>query len=157
MPSWIKPAVKTIGTFDAFLSVFGLYLCLYSSLYPIFRGWFGLHIPASAPYFKIAFAAMAMINVVLLVLFLVAGVQLLKFKKSGVTTHVTASAMLVAYFVAIAVSRTMDGPVGLSVAASKSAANLGIAPFAIFGLPYVYPIAAAALLLAAKGKMEEAF
>jgi hypothetical protein len=75
-------------------------------------------------------------------------------KKSGVTAHTTASALLIAYDLLITALWAAGGRVGMSVAAATGVGNLGIAPLQCFNLaPYVYPIASTVLLLVARRKM----
>jgi hypothetical protein len=139
-----------IGALDAVLSVLGLYLLLG----PIARGLFALKASADAPYFKIAIVTMTVTNGVLLLLFVWAAFQLLRLKKSGVTAHTTASALLIACDLLIAACWAVGGHVGMSVAAATGVGNLGIAPFQCFNLaPYVYPIASTLLLLIARRKI----
>jgi hypothetical protein len=151
MPTWSKAVLRTIGALDSILSILGLYLLLD----PILRGLFALNADsADAPYFRTAFLAMIVTNSVLLLLFVLAAVQLLRLKKSGVTVHTTASALLVAYDLLIGAFWTTGGRVGMSVAAATGIGNLGIAPFQCFNLsPYVYPAASSVLLLITRRKM----
>jgi hypothetical protein len=148
---WSKALLRTIGALDSILSIFGLYLLLD----PMSRGLLALNASsAAAPYFKIAFVTMLATNGVLLLFFILAAVQLLRLKKSGVMAHTTASALLVAYDLLIATLWAAGGRVGMSVAAARGVGNLGIAPFRCFNLaPYVYPIASTVLLLIARRKM----
>src|SRR5579862_5794932 len=147
MSWWSKTFLRTIGALDAIFCVLGLYLFLD----PISRGLFAAKASAGAPYFKIAFVTMLATNGVLLLLFVLAAVQLVRLKKSGVTAHTTASALLVAYCLLIAIVWVAGGSVGTSVAAATGIGNLGIAPFQCFNLaPYVYPIASTVLLLLAR-------
>jgi hypothetical protein len=141
MPTWSKAALRTIGTIDAILSILGLYLFLD----PILRGLFATNSGAGAPYFRIAFVTMLVTNGVLLLLFMLAAVQLLRLKKSGVTVHITASALIVRYNLVIKRFWAAGGPIGMSVAAATGVGNLGIAPFDL--PPYVYTIASTVLLL----------
>jgi|SRR5579862_177013 len=152
MPTWLKSALKTIGALDAILSIFGLYLFLD----PISRGLLTLDASGlEPPYFRTAFVAMTVTNGALLLLFVLAAVQLLRLKKSGVTAHTTASVLLVAYFLLIAAFWATGGRVGRSVAAATGIGNMGIAPFMCFNLaPFAYPIASTLLLLVARRKME---
>jgi hypothetical protein len=151
MPTWPKIVARVIGTLDAILSLSGLCLLLD----PISHGVFAVHANVvGAPYFRLAFVAMIITNGVFLVLFVLAAVQLLRLKKSGVMAHGTASALLVAYDLLIALFWSGRGPVGMSVAAATGVGNLGIAPFQCFNFaPYVYPMASTVLLLIAHRKM----
>jgi hypothetical protein len=150
MSTWSKAVLRTIGALDAILSVLGLYLLLD----PIWRGLFALNPSAGAPHFKIVFLTMLVANAVLLLFFVLAAVQLLRLKRSGVTAHATASALLVVYEFVIAALWALGGPVGTSVAAATGVGNLGIAPFQCFNLaPFVYPIASTVLLLVTLRKM----
>jgi hypothetical protein len=151
MPTWSKAVLRTIGALDSILSIFGLYLLID----PISRRLFALNAnDADAPYFRTAFVAMIFTNSVLLILFVLAAVQLLRLKKSGVTVHTTASALLVAYDLLIGAFWAAGGRLGMSVAAATGVGNLGIAPFQVLNLaPYVYPIASTVLLLVARRKM----
>ena len=150
MPTWSKAILRTIGALDAILSILGLYLLLD----PISRGLFALKAGVDAPHFRIALVTMTATNGVLLLLFILAAVQLLRLKTSGVTAHTTASALLVAYDLLIGILWAASGRVGMSVAAATGVGNLGIAPFQCFNLaPYVYPIASTVLLLVARRKM----
>lgn len=146
MPTWSKAVLRTIGALDAILSILGLYLLLD----PIWRGLLALNTSADAPYFKIVFVIMLITNSMLLALFVLAAVQLLRSKRSGMTAHATASALFVTYDLSIRAFWAAGGRVGMSVAAATGIGTLGIAPFQCFNLaPYVYPIASAALLLIA--------
>ncbi len=150
MPTWSKAVLRTIGALDAILSILGLYLLLN----PTLRGLFALRASVDAPYFKIVFVAMLITNAVLLLLFAWAAVQLLRLRKSGVTSHATVSALLVAYDLLIGALWVAGGRVGMSVAAATGVGNLGIAPFQCFNLmPYVYPIASTVLLLVTRRKI----
>jgi hypothetical protein len=151
MPTSLKAVLRTIGALDSILSILGLYLFLD----PISRG---LLTPdasgAEPPYFRAAFVTMIATNGVLLLLFVLAAVQLLRLKKSGVTAHTTASTLLVAYYLLIYRLGSAGGRAGMSVAAAIGIGNLGIAPFLCFNFaPYVYPIASTVPLLVARRKM----
>lgn len=144
MRTWSKAVLRTVGALDAILSTLGLYFLLV----PIRRGLFALNVKVDAPDFKIAFITMLVTNAMLLLFFILAVAQLLGLKKSGVTAHAIASALLVAYDVIIGALWVSGGSIGGIVAAATGVANLGIAPFQCFNLaPYVYPIASTVLLL----------
>jgi hypothetical protein len=144
IPTWFKVVLRTVGTLDSILSVFGLYLFID----PISRGLLGLSATSAAPYFRTVFVTMILTNGVLLLVFAFAAVQLLRVKKSGRTAHATASVLLVAYDLLIRAFWATGGRVGMSVAAATGVGNLGIAPFQCFNLaPYVYPVASTVLLL----------
>jgi uncharacterized membrane protein len=151
MPTWSKAVLRTIGALDSILSIVGLYLLLD----PVSRRLFALNASsADAPYFRTAFVAMIVTNGVLLLLFVLAAIQLLRLKKSGITAHTTASALLIAYDLLIAACWAVGGYVGMSVAAATGVGNLGIAPFQCFNLaPYVYPTASTVLLLVTRRKI----
>jgi hypothetical protein len=147
MPTWSKAALRTIGTIDAILGILGLYLFLD----PISRGLFAMNAGARAPYFRIAFVTMLVTNGVLLLLFMLAAGQLLRLKKSGVTVHITASALLVGYNLLIERFWAAGGPIGMSIAAATGVGNLGIAPFDL--PPCIYTIASTVLLLVSWPRM----
>lgn len=151
MAAWVRAVLRTIGALDSILGIFGLYLFLD----PISRGLLALDANSPEhPYFRTALVAMVVTSGALLLLFVLAAVQLLRLKKSGVTAHTTASILLVAYNLLIRAFLATGGRVGMSVAAAIGIGDSGIAPF---NLPrYVYPAASTVLLLIARRKMAAA-
>jgi uncharacterized membrane protein len=151
MPSWFRAVLRTIGALDSILSIVGLYLFLD----PISRGLLAQDASSKElPYFRTVFVATIVTSGTLLLLFVLAAVQLLRLKNSGVAAHTTASILLVAYNLLIRAFWTTGGRVGMSVAAVTGIGNLGIAPFNL--PPYVYPTVSTVLLLIARRKMAAA-
>lgn len=149
MPAWIKAVLRTVGTLNAGLVAFGVYLLL-SSIRVLFT--VGRH--SEFPYFRVAFVVMMVLNAVFLVLFLLAAFQLLRLRKAGVVVHAITSAMLIAYCVLNGMLWLAGRGIGSSIAAATGVGNMGIAPFAIlFVVPYMYPIASSLALLVARWKL----
>lgn len=97
---------------------------------------------------------MTAINAIFIALFVVAAVQLLRLRKSGVAVHAISSALLIAYGLINGKLWTVGHGFGMSIAAATGVGNMGIALF-VFGfyLPNLYPIASSLALLVARWKM----
>ena len=117
--------LRTVGTLNAGLVAFGVYLLL-SSIRVLFT--VGRH--SEFPYFRVAFVVMMVLNAVFLVLFLLAAFQLLRLRKAGVVVHAITSAMLIAYCVLNGMLWLAGRGIGSSIAAATGVGNMGIAPFA---------------------------
>jgi hypothetical protein len=152
MPVWAKAVLRTVGTLNAGLVAFGVYLLL-SSVRFLFT--VGLH--SEFPYFRVAFIVMIVLNSIFLMLFLLAAFQLLRLRKAGVVVHAITSAVLIGYCVLNGMLWLAGRGIGSSIAAATGVGNMGIAPFAVlFVVPYIYPIASSLALLVARWKLAPA-
>ncbi|HKT88728.1 MAG TPA: hypothetical protein VJQ59_09855 [Candidatus Sulfotelmatobacter sp.] len=149
MPMWSKVVIRVIGTVDAILSAFGMYLLSHS----VFGAAFALKPRTAAPYFRIAFASMTAVNAGFLVLFALGAFQLLRLRSVGIVVHAVGSGLLVGYGLLIGILWLDRSSIGRSIAAATGVANMGVSPFELLSIvPYAYPIASTVVLLVTRSK-----
>lgn len=149
MPMWSKVVIRVIGTVDAILSAFGMYLLSHS----VFGAAFALKPRTAAPHFRITFASMTAVNAGFLVLFALGAFQLLRLRSVGIVVHAVGSGLLVGYGLLIGILWLDRSSIGRSIAAATGVANMGVSPFELlFIVPYAYPIASTVVLLVTRSK-----
>jgi hypothetical protein len=150
MPTWSRAILRTVGVLNTVFAIAGAFWLVSSARWGLFR----LEPRPDIPYFKTVFAVMTAINAVFIVLFVVAAVQLLRLRRSGVTLHAVSSALLIAYGLVNGKLWLAGHGIGISIAAATGVGNMGIALF-VFGFYFhnLYPIASSLALFFARWKM----
>jgi len=140
-----------MGAIDTVLFLAGLYFLFPAARWALL-GFNSIGIPG----FRIAFLVMTAINLILISLYVTAGIKLLRLRKSGITIHTVASILLIAYGFLISLIWGMNLTFSRSVAASTGIGNMGIAPFEFaFVVPDLYPIVSTLALLIIRWKMTD--
>jgi hypothetical protein len=144
IPKWARIAIRTVGTANALLVLVG-------TLFLADSAHFFLTSDAAdrpnIPYFRFAFVAMMLINVVFLAVLMVTAVRFIQVRISSINSYSLAVLVLVVYGYAIGVLWRAGRGIGMSIAAATGVGNMGLAPFEFcFLVPYLYPVASIVLL-----------
>ncbi len=156
MPTWAKIVLRTVGTVNAAAVSLGT-VFLMDSVYRVLTG----HItePHDAPYFRFAFAVMALIELAFLGVLFVTAIRFIQAKLSPVNLYSLTVLLLVTYFVATGMLwRSCDREIAASVASATGGSGMATAPFEfLFLVPFLYPVVSMVLVRLLKHRYGEQF
>lgn len=136
MPKWGKIALRVVGVLNSAALLLGLSL-LADNVYEVLIG--RMKGTVDEPYFYIAFATMAIIEIAFALVFLVASFRFARYNLSLVNLYSVAVALYIAYDFSIGFFIwPLRGGIGESVAAATGVSS-GTVPFA-FLLFFVHPM-----------------
>ncbi|MFY9560363.1 MAG: hypothetical protein WAQ52_09035 [Terriglobales bacterium] len=143
MPMWARFALRSIGVLNVALAAFGSY-----ALSVAVRRILSSHVDdPSAPYFRHAFWALTIVNVVFLVILVATAVRFIQLRVSAVMGYSISVAVLISYTIANGALWLAGHGIGRSIGSASGIGNMGIAPFVVIGVvPYLYPVASVVLL-----------
>jgi len=135
MATWAKIVIRSVGVLNSAVLLLGLSF-LADSVYKIAIG----QIKASSdePYFYVAFATMAAIEIVFIGIFLVASYRFARGRLSAVNLYSIAVLLYVVYVPNIGLMWRLGGSIGASIAAATGISS-GTAPFAYL-LFFIHPM-----------------
>jgi len=135
MPKWAKIALRTVGVINFATLLLGTSLLL-DKVYRVLAG----HItePSDAPYFRLAFAVMALVEAAFVGVFLTTAIRFIRAKLSAANLYSLAVLLHIVYSAATGMLWLARRGIGTSIAAASSVS--GVAPFEfLFLVPFLYP------------------
>ena len=135
MATWAKIVIRTVGVLNSAVLLLGLSL-LADSVYKIAIGQ--IKPSSDEPYFYVAFATMAAVEIVFISVFLMASFGFVRGRLSGINPYSMAVLLYVVYVPNIGLMWRLGGGIGASIAAATGISS-GTAPFAYL-LFFVHPM-----------------
>lgn len=155
MPTWAKIVLRTVGAVNAAAVSVGA-VFLVDSVYRVLTG----HItePRDAPYFRFAFAVMALIELAFLAVLLVTAIRFIQAKLSPANLYSLTVLLLVVYSGATGMLWRIGQGIGMSIASATGGSCVATAPFEfLFLVPFLYPIVSIVLAQLLKQRYGERF
>jgi hypothetical protein len=142
-PKWVKIVLRTVGTVNAAAVLLGTSF-LVDSIYHLLAG----HIrePRDAPYFRLAFAVMALMQLAFASVLFVTAIRFIQAKLSAVNLYSFAVLLLMVYFAAITLLWQSRPEIALSVASATAGSNATTVFEFLLLVPFLYPLASVALV-----------
>jgi hypothetical protein len=136
-PEWVKVVLRTVGMINAAALLLGTSF-LVDSAYRLLTG----HIiePHDAPYFRVAFAVMSLIELVFASILLLTAIRFIQAKLSAVNLYSLAVLLLVVYFAVITMLWQGHREIALSVASATAGSNATSVFEFLFLIPFLYPL-----------------
>lgn len=138
MPKSARVVLRTLGIVNSLALLLGTSFLL-DSVYRVLAG----HIvePTGAPYFRFAFAVMALIEMIFVSVLLATAVRFIQARLSAANLYSIAVLLFIVYSVATGVLWRTGSGIGASIAAASGGAGSGTAPFEFLLLvPFLYPL-----------------
>jgi hypothetical protein len=143
-PKWVKIVFRTMGTVNAVAVLLGTSF-LADSVYLVLTGH--TREPHDAPYFRFAFAVMALIDLSFASVLLITAIRFMQTKLSAVNLYSITVLLLAAYDVAIAMLwRSCREEIAASVASATLGGTEATMVFEfLFLIPFLYPLVSVVL------------
>lgn len=132
-----------VGTVNAAAVLLGTSFMV-ESVYHLLTGQ--ISDPRNAPYFRLAFAVMTLIELAFASLLLVTAIRLMRARLSAVNLYSFTVLLLVIYFAAIQVMWRGSREIAMSVAAATGISNATAVFEFLFLIPFLYPLVSVALV-----------
>jgi hypothetical protein len=137
IPKWVKVLLRTVGTINVVALVLGTSF-LMDRVYGVLTG--RIAAPESAPYFRFAFAAMALVELGFVGVLLVTAVRFIQGRLSAVNLYSFSVLLLIVYFLTVGKLWLIGRGIGMSIAAATGVSS-ATAPFEfLFLVPFLYPV-----------------
>ena len=148
MPTWAKIVLRSVGIVNSAALLLGLSF-LIESIYEVLTG--RVKALSDGPYFHVAFAVMAIIELVFVSIFLVSSIRFVRGKLSPVNLYSLTVLLHVVYFATTGMMWRVGGGIGASIAAATAGAD-GTVVFSfllwfLHPMPFpLYPVVTVALV-----------
>jgi len=149
MPTWVKIVLRSVGVVNSAVLLLGLSF-MTESIYLVLSGRVKTH--SDTPYFYVAFAIMAIVELVFISIFLLASIRFVRGNLSAANLYSFAVLMFVVYFVATGLMWRLGSGIGTSIGAATGGTGEGTAFFAfllwfLHPMPFpLYPVVTAVLV-----------
>ena len=137
MATWAKIVIRSVGVLNSAALLLGLSF-LADNVYKVAIGQ--TKASGEEPYFYVAFATMAAIEIAFISIFLLTSFRFIRGNSSAINAYSIAVLLYVAYFPTIGgLMWRLGGGAGASIAAATGISGVGTMPFA-FLLFFVHPM-----------------
>jgi hypothetical protein len=142
-PKWVKIVLRTVGTVNAVAVLLGTSF-LADSVYRLLTGH--IHEPRDAPYFRLAFTIMSLMQLAFASVLLVTAIRFIQAKLSAVNLYSFTVLLLMGYFAATTLLWQSRREIALSVASATAGSNATAVFEFLFLVPFLYPLVSVVLV-----------
>lgn len=152
-PKWVRITFRSVGTVNAAAVLLGTSF-LAHSVYRVLSN----HItePHDAPYFRFAFAVMALIELIFVSVLLLTAIRFMQVRVSAVNLYSLAVLLLIVYFATVQMLWQRGQAIAMSVGAATAISSATVLFEFLFLVPFLYPVFSVVLLQLLKRRFDVA-